>query len=139
MAEPMRITIPGKVFEQLENAARTHAPNEACGLLAGRDGVVEEFYPMTNADASPDHYSMRPEEQFRAVKEIRRRGLEVVGIWHSHPASPARMSDEDLRLAYTPGVAYVILSLCPGPDRAALCAYSVNAGKPSDIPVEVRD
>ncbi|NOY83015.1 MAG: M67 family metallopeptidase [Kiritimatiellaeota bacterium] len=135
----MRVSIPRKVFEQLLDAARTHAPNEACGLLAGRDGIVQKFYPMTNADASPDHYSMRPEEQFRAVKEIRRCGLQVIGIWHSHPASPARMSDEDLRLAYTPGVAYVILSLRPGPDRAALCAYRVDAGKPSAIPVEVLD
>ena len=54
---------------------------------------------------------MAPEEQFAVIKDMRSKGLEMLAIYHSHPASPARPSPEDIRLAFTPGVIYVIVSL----------------------------
>ncbi len=107
----MRLTLTRDVFEEMRVAAREAAPLEACGLLAGNGARVTQGYVLTNTDASAEHFSMKPEEQFAAVKNMRTAGLTLLGIWHSHPASPARMSAEDLRLAYTPDIAYVILSL----------------------------
>ena len=91
--------------------AKAQAPIEACGILAGKDGRVEKFYAMTNADQSSDHFTMAPHEQFKTAKDIRSAGLEMLAIYHSHPASPARPSQEDIRLALTPDVIYVIVSL----------------------------
>ncbi|MDP2990978.1 MAG: Mov34/MPN/PAD-1 family protein, partial [Kiritimatiellota bacterium] len=70
MHKNFKLTIPKTVLAELAAAAGKAAPLEACGLLAGRDGKVTKFYPMTNVDASPEHFSMKPEEQFAAVKDM---------------------------------------------------------------------
>ncbi len=132
------ITLMGKVFETMLEAARKAAPLEACGLLAGAGERVTKCYVLTNADASPEHYSMKPEEQFAAVKDMRVAGLKMLGIWHSHPASPARMSAEDLRLAYTPDIVYVILSLAE-PRAPSIRAFVVRDGTVHETPVIIEE
>ena len=91
--------------------AKEVAPIEACGYLAEKNGEVVAFYKMTNVDASADHYTLDPKEQFSRVKEIRSAGMELCAVYHSHPVSPARPSQEDIRLAYDPSLSYVIVSL----------------------------
>ena len=107
----MKLNIPNEIYEQILQQAKTETPLEACGILAGQNGQVQRFYPMTNADQSNNHYMMVPKEQFEVVKDIRASGLEMLAIYHSHPETPARPSEEDLRLALTPGVIHVIVSL----------------------------
>lgn len=124
-----------EVYEQMEAAARAAAPLEACGLLAGRDGTICRFYVLTNADQSAEHYSMKPEEQFLAIRDMRARKLDLLGIWHSHPATPARMSEEDLRLAYTPDAAYLILSLAGG--RPDLRGFRMADGRAAEIELRI--
>lgn len=102
-------------YQKMVDHAVKELPNEACGLIAGvaEDGIksVKEVYLLTNADASEEHFSMKPEEQLAAIKEIRAKGYEMFGNWHSHPQSPSRPSEEDKRLAHDPGADYLILSL----------------------------
>ena len=90
-------------------------PNESCGLLAGTEEdeeiTVTKVYLLTNVDASREHFSMDPKEQFEAVKDMRANGLSLIGNFHSHPESPSRPSEEDKRLAYDSSVRYLILSL----------------------------
>ena len=105
------LEIPKHIFSQMLAQAQEQAPIEACGILAGGDHRVERLYTMANTDESSDHFTMAPEEQFAVIKDIRSKGLEMLAIYHSHPASPARPSEEDIRLAFTPGVIYVIVSL----------------------------
>lgn len=138
MHKSFKLTVTSAVLAELAAAAGKAAPLEACGLLAGRDGKVTKFYPLANADASPEHFRMKPEEQFAAVKDMRQTGLKMLAIWHSHPASPPRMSEEDLRLAYTPDIVYVILSLAV-PRDAALCGYRVTDGVPERVEIAIDD
>ena len=105
------LEIPKHIFSQMLAQARAEAPVEACGILAGHENRVLELYKMSNSDQSTDHFMMAPEEQFAVVKDIRTKGLEMLAIYHSHPGSPARPSAEDVRLALTSGVLYVIVSL----------------------------
>jgi [CysO sulfur-carrier protein]-S-L-cysteine hydrolase len=130
----MTLAVERTVYDAMLAAARAAAPVEACGLCGGNDGRVTQFYELTNADASAEHYSLKPSEQFAAIKDMRAKGLRMLAIWHSHPASPARMSQEDLRLAYTPDVTYLILSLAVL-DTPDLRGYIVENGSP--VPVEV--
>lgn len=132
----MALTIPRRIFLEMVCAARATAPLEACGLLAGTGESVKKCYVLTNADASAEHYSMLPGEQFSAVKDMRLTGSRMLAIWHSHPASPARMSEEDIRLAYTPDVLYVIVSLADasGPQMRA---FDVRDGVPHNMPVVI--
>lgn len=97
--------------------ARKEAPLEACGYLAEKEGIVVRHYPLTNVDASPEHFSLSPEEQFTAVRSMRAAGLHLCAIYHSHPLSEARPSQEDIKLAYDPRISYVIISLANGNDR----------------------
>ncbi|MDR2075339.1 MAG: M67 family metallopeptidase [Desulfovibrio sp.] len=99
--------------------ARRCLPEEACGLIAGRraeDGKrVEKVYLTANGDRSREHFSIDPQEQLGAVKDMRARGLVPLGNFHSHPETPARPSPEDIRLARDPSASYLILSLA-GPE-----------------------
>lgn len=98
----------------IEQAQREH-PNEACGLIAGRNhaGVAEavHVYPMTNAERSPVIYRMEPAEQLRVFNHIDAEDLDLVGIYHSHTRSPAYPSSTDVSLAYYPEAVYLIVSL----------------------------
>ncbi len=74
------------------NLMRSHVdacrPEEACGLLAGSDGVVREVLQITNQNHSPSNFRMDPVEQLRAFNSIEAKGLDLLGIYHSHPAGP---------------------------------------------------
>lgn len=86
-------------------------PNEACGILAGRNNKVEKVYEMTNAEKGPSTFFMDAKEQLRIMKEMRNVGLEMIGIYHSHVASQAYPSAHDVELAFYPEASYVIVSL----------------------------
>ncbi len=86
-------------------------PEECCGLVGGRGESSMSTYPLRNTAGAPQtRYEACPEELFRAQKQMRVRGEELFGIYHSHPraAEPAP-SDTDVRLAYYPDVTYFIV------------------------------
>ena len=99
------------IIDELIEQAEKEAPNESCGYLLGKDGVVTENYWMEHIDHSPEHFSFAPKDQFAAMRYAREKGLTILANWHSHPASPSRPSQEDLRLANDPDIRYAILSL----------------------------
>ena len=110
--------IPRNIIDEVISQARQDAPNEPCGYLLGstteEGDVVTENYWMENVDHSPEHFSFAPKDQFAALKYARNKGLRILANWHSHPASPSRPSQEDLRLANDPNLRYAILSLHEG-------------------------
>jgi len=105
------LNIARNVINEIISHARRDAPIEACGYLAGKDGIVLHAFPLRNADESAEHFSFDPAEQFAVIRAIRSAGLREMAVYHSHPASPARPSQEDIRLAFDPGISYVIISL----------------------------
>lgn len=122
------ITITNEAYNSLLTQAQNDAPNESCGYLLGTDKeTVTENYPMTNIDHSPEHFSFDPKEQFAAIKYARSKGLVVVGNWHSHPTTPSRPSEEDIRLAFDPNILYFILSLAG--EKPVFNAFKIADGK----------
>jgi len=86
-----------------------HAPLEACGVLAGKDARVEKMIGVLNQAQSPVRFVMDPYEQLHAFDWIESNGLDLVGIFHSHPAGPETVSATDiLEAAYA--VVHVILA-----------------------------
>jgi proteasome lid subunit RPN8/RPN11 len=132
----LRLKIPNDIYEQMIEQAKDEAPIEACGMLAGRDTAVERIYRMTNTEAREDHYTMEPKEQFAAVKDMRAAGLNMLAIYHSHPATAARPSAEDVRLAFTSDIAYVIISLREAGAPFAR-GFVVENGQASDIRLDI--
>ena len=129
----LKLEIPESIFEEILQQAKTEVPIEACGILAGKDGQVLKRYEMTNADQSCDHFMMIPEEQFKVVKNIRSSELEILAIYHSHPETPARPSQEDIRLALTPEV---IVSL-QDKNNPVLKGFLIEDSKPKEITIKI--
>ncbi len=125
------IQITREVFNNIIDHAERDAPIEACGYLAGKDGIITESYSLTNIDNSPEHFSFDPAEQFGVVKKARSNGLQIIANYHSHPLTPARPSQEDIKLAYDPNISYVIVSLADG--KKEVKSYSI---KNSEIEIQ---
>ncbi len=132
----MALHLTEEQAEAIIRHARREYPNEACGLLAGRDGRVEKVYPLTNAEHSPVTYRLNPEEQFRVFTEMEEKGWELLAIYHSHTHSPAYPSATDLELAFYPEALYLIISLAD-PARPALRAFRIVEGAVGEERVEI--
>ena len=126
-------------YESILKHAYQGFPNEACGLLAGNivneEKIIRHVYLLRNTDESPEHFSMDPQEQFKAIADMRARGLVLIGNFHSHPASPARPSQEDIRLAFDPSLSYIIVSLQGGTPE--LKSFFIQRGVVTEEPYRV--
>ena len=123
--------------EQLIEHSKREAPYEACGILAGPAGKVKKIYPMTNAEKSRETFLMDPPEQFKVMKEMRNSGIEMVGIYHSHPETDAYPSAHDVELACYPDISYVIISLKHNGKPASLRSFRIRDKKISEEEVKI--
>src|ERR671934_2007900 len=123
-------------FQALVAHARAEYPNEACALLAGRDGAVDKVYALPNAEASPSFYVVEPKAQLRAMNEMDDRGWDLVGIFHSHTFTEAYPSRTDVELAAYPDAAYLILSLADL-DAPVLRAFRIRDGQVTEEELRV--
>ncbi|HSR53564.1 MAG TPA: M67 family metallopeptidase [Acidobacteriota bacterium] len=109
------VVILGDVLDVMIAQARREAPLECCGLLTGRGGRVEQAVPMVNAAASATRFEVAPADLFQFFRELRRSGQTLVGIYHSHPASPAVPSPRDVSEFHYPEAHCWIISLAQEP------------------------
>lgn len=103
-------------YNEIVQHAKMNLPNEACGLLGGiidekNNKVIKKVYLLENTDKSPEHFSLDIKEQFKVIADIRKNEWSLIGNFHSHPQTPSRPSQEDIRLAFDPNLSYAILSL----------------------------
>lgn len=122
----LTVKIDRKAIDDMFAHGREAAPDECCGLLAGRRGVIERNIRAKNLQASPTRYSIDPADHFAAIHDARSRGQSVIGAYHSHPATRAIPSESDISEA-TGGAdfLYVIVSLF---ERGEVRAYSLRRG-----------
>ena len=102
-------------FDEMVAHGLAGFPNEACGLLAAKEGRPVRFFPMTNRDASPVTYRLDPKEQLRVFDEMDEEGWDLLGIFHTHTHSEAYPSETDRSQAFYPEASYLVMSLS---DRA---------------------
>jgi len=106
--------LPARWLTACETRARRAHPREACGLLLGvrfPEGLrVLAACSAANRHPCPERaFELDPGRLVRAALHARRRGLELLGTWHSHPDAPPRASAGDLEGAW-PGHVLLILS-----------------------------
>jgi len=107
------LTLKQEQLQQMIAHVSSHAPLEACGLLAGRNSKVEAVLEVTNQAQSEVRFVMDPIEQLNAFEWIESNGLDLIGIFHSHPAGPETVSPTDIAdAAYA--VVHVILARTNG-------------------------
>jgi [CysO sulfur-carrier protein]-S-L-cysteine hydrolase len=124
------------MVDEMVAHARAEAPNECCGMIAGRDGTATSIHRARNAEESPLRYVIHPTDQLRIMEEIEERGEELAAIYHSHTGSPAYPSQTDINLAENwPDPLYVICSLA---DREPeVRAFAIRDGEVEEVALEL--
>jgi proteasome lid subunit RPN8/RPN11 len=135
------ITIDPKAFGLMVSHAESTFPNECCGVMLGKNTEngkrVSRAMPVENIykGAQEDRYEIRPEDLLKADRAARADGLELIGIFHSHPDCDAYFSKTDLENS-CPWYSFVVLSIKKGKfDHAA--SFLPNADQTVAEPEEL--
>lgn len=122
--------MPDALRRALEEHAEAEAPNEACGLVALRDGVAERYIPCVNVAASPYRFDLRvPDPEL--IFELEEEGRELA-VFHSHPTDSASPSRTDLaNIGLWENRPYLILSRPTG----ELAAWTIREGAVEPLPL----
>lgn len=117
------IQIPAEVFAQIQKNAEEHYPDEGAGLLLGKvqgeNRVVEQVLQLPNRfqpGARHNRYMIEPQDMLLAEEKADELGLEIIGVFHSHPDHPAQPSEYDRKRAL-PWYSYIITKVT---DRSAI-------------------
>ena len=120
-----------KYADEIIAHGRQEAPNECCGVLAGRDGRVEKLFRAVNAEKSPYRYNVDPHDLLRIYRECDANGWDFLAIYHSHTHTEAYPSPTDVSLAAWPEAVYIIVSLAD-PENPVLKAFRIQDGRVSE-------
>lgn len=135
MTPSVRIYCP--VITELSVLAQRIPDQECCGLLAGYNGVITRALAATNAAINPaTSYEIAMPELFDLMREIRAAGLEMLGIYHSHPNGKNEPSPRDIAWAYYPDMAYFIIPPLPDATRPVR-AFSIRDGSVTELEIQI--
>lgn len=104
------LSLPRAMVDQIVAHARRDHPDEACGVVAGQDGVATRVVEMANAERSPTFYRFDAREQLRVWREMDDADEVPLVIYHSHTATEAAPSRTDISLAPEPDAHYLLVS-----------------------------
>ncbi|HUR78659.1 MAG TPA: M67 family metallopeptidase [Acidimicrobiales bacterium] len=128
------------VYLQMIGDCYEKLPNEACGLVAGpapQDGLASAHlcYPITNAAASSRVYELDPKGHLRADRDAEDRGLQLIGVYHSHTHTVAYPSPTDVASAPDPEWHYILVSMAD--EAPVVRSYRIVGGNITEEPVVV--
>jgi len=141
--------IPRAIVDEMIAHAREELPNEACGMVHGRDGAPIVVHRVRNVAASPYRYEMDPLRMLRLETQRDESGESLFAIYHSHVASEAHPSPTDVKMAFFPPgekerepmyptTYYILVSLASEPPSVR--AFFIRTGGHVDEePVEIVD
>jgi proteasome lid subunit RPN8/RPN11 len=131
-----QLTLKRKQWDDMLRHVSFNVPLEACGLLAGKNERVEKVILVRNQAQSPVRFVMDPYEQLQAFEWIESQALDLISIFHSHPAGPETVSATDItEAAYE--VVHLIWSRTHGKWKAR--GFWLENGQAIEIPLLVVD
>jgi proteasome lid subunit RPN8/RPN11 len=130
---PHSIQIQSAVLREMIEHARVDPRLECCGLLAGRENQITHIYPAENVAINPStSYEVSAKEIVNLTRQIREDGLELLGIYHSHPNATEVPSETDVAAAGYPGVAYFIVAHASA-GQPRVRAFSIRDDQVSEL------
>lgn len=121
MSQDYRLVVPQDLYLEMLEQASSELPNECCGLLAGMVvevpgqppvGRVLARYPLVNKLVSPVEFFSDERSMLAAHRDMQRRSIDLLAIYHSHPISDPIPSRKDREQSYYgPGIMNLIISL----------------------------
>ena len=133
---PNSLRIPRPILDALLTDARTHAPNESCGLLSGRNSTITNFHQTKNASPTPKtNYEIAPQDLFRILRDLRNQNLELQAIYHSHPTTQNAPSPTDIAQAYYPETPHIIVNPRPNTPNP-IRAFQIREGQVIELSIQ---
>jgi proteasome lid subunit RPN8/RPN11 len=123
--------LPQAHIDEMVAHAREDAPNECCGIIAGKGDRAQKLFRAKNAEESKWRYSVDSQDLFRIWRECDQNDWEFLAVYHSHTASEAYPSETDVRLAFWPEAYYVLVSL-EDAENPVVRAFRILDGKVSE-------
>ncbi len=128
------------VYLQMVGDCYDKLPNEGCGLVAGPAPIgptayAEVCYPVTNAAASSRIYELDPREHLRADRNAEDKGLQLIGVYHSHTHTVGYPSPTDVAAAPDPAWHYILVSFAD--EAPSVRSYRIVDGNIAEEPVVV--
>lgn len=116
------LEIQKNIHEQIKAHGAGSYPHEGCGLLLGHmtpeRNIVTDILPVENKwpneEEKPVRFRIVPEDMMQAELKAMRQGVDIIGIFHSHPNHPPVASPRDLAWATWPGYSYIITQIDNG-------------------------
>lgn len=127
--------LPEEFVDEMVAHAVQDAPNECCGIIAGKNGRATKLFRAKNSEASPYRYNVDPKDLLQIFRECEDNDWTFLAIYHSHTASEAYPSPTDVRLAFWPEAAYVLISLAD-PAESVVRAFRIEDGVVTEDPIE---
>jgi [CysO sulfur-carrier protein]-S-L-cysteine hydrolase len=130
------LTLSRKHWQEMLNHVESHAPLEACGVLAGKQERVEKVILVRNQAQSRVRFVMDPYEQLQAFEWIDSRGLDLLGIFHSHPSGPHTPSETDIAEA-----AYEVVHIIWSKNQNVWTArgFWIENGRTTEVSLQIVD
>ena len=132
---PSGLWITPEHYNLMHADVNSRTPEEACGMLAGKDGHVLRVFPATNELHSQVRYRIEPKEQLDIFNEIEQQGWDLLAIYHSHPKGPAHPSKTDIQEAYYPEAIYIIWAQTGGIWNYR--GFLIQDGKFMEVPIHI--
>ena len=130
------LELPRAMIDQVIAHARRDHPDEACGVIAGKDGAATRVVEMANAERSPTFYRFDAVEQLRVWRSMDDADEVPLVIYHSHTATEAHPSRTDISLAAEPDAHYLLVSTRDETDEVR--SFRIVDGVVTEEPVSVR-
>jgi proteasome lid subunit RPN8/RPN11 len=129
-----QLIISKKHWQEMLNHVQQNAPLESCGLLAGKNERVERVIFIRNQAQSPVRFVMDPYDQLKAFDWIESNQLDLLGIFHSHPAGPETASATDISEA-----AYEVVQLIwsRNQNRWRVRGFWIENGTAAEVPLQI--
>ena len=134
----MALVLQQSYIDEMIAHARADAPNECCGIIAGKDGRPTRLYRAKNAEASPYRYSVDAKDLLRIHRDADANGWDFLVIYHSHTHTEAYPSPTDVRLAAWPDAYYVLVSLMDEA-KPVVRAFRIEDGTVAEEAIELAE
>jgi [CysO sulfur-carrier protein]-S-L-cysteine hydrolase len=122
-------------YSQMEKHVDLCFSEEGCGLIGGKNNKAELVCSTENIFHSPTSFKIKPEDQLTCFLQLEELGIELIGIYHSHPAGPSRPSERDIEEFFYPGVVMLIWSRATG--TWIVRVFEIENGKVMEVRLEL--
>jgi proteasome lid subunit RPN8/RPN11 len=132
----MDLLLTHETYQIMLAYVQSRLPLEACGLLAGRDGLISHIYFIDNILRSPVEFEMDAQQQIEAMIHAEEHELALLAVFHSHPLGPQTPSQTDVAKAYYPDMAQIIIALA-NPAEPSVRAFTIAEQEISELALHV--